>query len=738
MKPFKTQKGFYKILLMFIAAISIPAVTIGYVAIHNSTAHIVRQVDMSSNILLGEKKLFIEQQLVEIDNLIKQIMASDEVWKLFESNDSYAARSEAMAGVIRSFGKIAGTNKSIVSIYLINKDGNYVLADSKYSLDTFFDQTILQVEPKGLFAVLPPRKVTALGATERNLLSAVRTFKDVSSNDAMKIVINIDTRDFVSSLQTSDNPIPMDLLIFNDSDQLILNNTGIKAESLQNQLSSIRGSEGSSIRRTLDKTDYFLSKTRSNFLGWTIIYEQPFKQVVDSAKLLRHVIFYSVLIVLLLSLAMAYLFSFYLYRPLARLVADIRQRMTTLGKGKDEYSLIGGAVNDLFQENRTLQSQFGLAFPYMKQHSLFKLLSGKVWEDEKLWAIVQLLGKPFDKPHFVVSVLEFENTVLTDPMVDEAELFFDQRLQAMLLSVMGERRLVLIVNTELEKDGIYALFTELKETLSDAGAEITMAISPVFDSLNKLFLAYQEALQLLGRKFFIGKNEIIVRETVQAADSNGRFYDKQLEEGLLDCIRTQNSEKAKMTVRDLLRMLAGQSSSIGSIKYAVFQICSNLIGALADMGGRPEAAGIDGPSIWDSVQQADTIAALEQLMISFIDRSMSVTEELKQKQHTEIVGKTMEFIQRHYRQNLSLKDISTNVYLSPGYLNTIFKTETGVTIYDYMTQVRMEAAAKLILHPESKVQDVAQEVGYNNAQSFNRLFKRTYRMTPLEYRRKQL
>ena len=85
-----------------------------------------------------------------------------------------------------------------------------------------------------------------------------------------------------------------------------------------------------------------------------------------------------------------------------------------------------------------------------------------------------------------------------------------------------------------------------------------------------------------------------------------------------------------------------------------------------------------------------------------------------------------------------MKEVSTNVYLSPNYLSTIFKTETGMTIFDYMTQIRMEAAAKLILNGEAKIQEVAQAVGYNNTQSFTRLFKKTYRMTPLEYRRKHI
>lgn len=736
MNPFKTQKGFYKIWLLFILAISIPVVTIGYLAIHNSTTHIIKQVDRSSNILLVDKKQLIERQMSEIVNLTNQIMASDEVWELFEPYENYSGRAQAMFGVIRYLNKLAVSNKSIVSIYLINKEENYVLADSKYNLDDFFDQDILKLPAPETFSVLPMRSVVALGTAGRNVVSAVRPFKNVSSDAAMSIVVNIEAQDFVSSLLTTDSQQPMTLFILNDDNELVLNNTGFDPATMREQFPAILHAEGSSSRQTLDGTDYFLSKARSDFLGWTLVYAQPYEQVVNSVKLLRHVIVYSGAIVLLIAFVLAYLFSSLLYRPLARLVGEVRAGMSTIGKGKDEYSVISGAMNALFQENRTLQSQFGLAFPYMKQHSVLELLGGKTWEDEKFRAVIQLMGKSFDKPRFAVGVLDLENTDLTDSFVDQAELFFEERLQTMLLSIIHERRLALIVNTELEKEEIYTLFRELKETLNEEGALLTLSVSSCFDSLNKLVLAYQEALQLLNHKFFVGKNELIVKEAIQAAETNGRFYDKQLEESLLDSIRSQQLEKALETAGTLIGLLSNHSSSIGYVKYAVFQICSNLIGALSDMGGQLEEAGIDGPSIWDSVQQADTMAELARLLERFIHRSMNVTAELKHKQHTEIVAKTMAFIRGHYRQSLSLKDISTHVYLSPGHLSTIFKNETGITIYDYVTQIRMEAAAQLIMNSEAKIQDIAQAVGYNNTQSFVRFFKKAYRMTPLEYRRK--
>lgn len=722
---------------MFVIAISMPAISIGYLAMNYSTAHIIRQADVSSTILLNEKKLYMERQISELVYLTNQIIASDEVWKLFEPNETYPEQAEAMSGVLRFFDKIVSSNKHVASLYLINKTKNYVLSDAKYSLDNFYDPEVLQVDVQGDYTVLPPRTGGAIGGSNRSLVSLLRTFRNVYSGESMEVVVNIDYRDFSESLeQTRGMTSPMNLLIFDDRDRLILNHSGIDERLLHDQLAQMRNADGTSINRTFGKTDYYLSMTRSDALRWTIVYSQPYEQVVDSTRLLRRVLLSTVLIVLSISLVMAGLFSFYLYRPLAQLVADIRRRTNPAsGKGKDEYAMIGSAVNTLYQQNRELQSQFDMAYPYIKQHSVFELLSGKVWDEEKLGAVIQLLGISLHKPHYIVAVLDFENTELTDRLIGDIEAFFLECEESMLLSIMSERRLVAIVNSERDKNELINLFNRLKLRLNQGDAELTISVSKIFDSLDKLFLAYQEALQLLNHKFFVGKNEMIVSETIRPIVDRGAFYPKQQEQNLLESIRSQNAEKAAAALASLTSALTGLSYSIDYIKYVIFQVCSNLMDALSEVGGKPEEAGIDVQALWKDIHEADTLTRLEALIAQFIHDCMETAAVLKRKQHTETIAKTMDFIERHYREDLSLKEISTNVYLSPGYLSTIFKNETGMTIYDYITQVRMKAAGHLVLDPDVKIQDVALAVGYNNIQSFIRFFKKAYKMTPLEYRR---
>ena len=89
-------------------------------------------------------------------------------------------------------------------------------------------------------------------------------------------------------------------------------------------------------------------------------------------------------------------------------------------------------------------------------------------------------------------------------------------------------------------------------------------------------------------------------------------------------------------------------------------------------------------------------------------------------------------------RDLSLDDVAKAVFLSSGYLSIIFKDETGYTVLEYITYVRMQKAKGLLLQtPALKVKDIAEQLGYNNVQSFLRYFKKYYGETPMACRKKE-
>ncbi len=104
-------------------------------------------------------------------------------------------------------------------------------------------------------------------------------------------------------------------------------------------------------------------------------------------------------------------------------------------------------------------------------------------------------------------------------------------------------------------------------------------------------------------------------------------------------------------------------------------------------------------------------------------------EECKDERLIEILN----YIQTNYL-DVTLEDLSEKFYLSKPYLSKYIKEKSGMTFGETVKRVRMKKARALLKSTNMTVENIALSVGYQNVEHFNRLFKKAYKMTPVQYR----
>ena len=105
--------------------------------------------------------------------------------------------------------------------------------------------------------------------------------------------------------------------------------------------------------------------------------------------------------------------------------------------------------------------------------------------------------------------------------------------------------------------------------------------------------------------------------------------------------------------------------------------------------------------------------------------------------YSRVISDAVEYICRSFRNpDLSLNDVAAYVHLSPGYLSGEFKRETGVTLKSYLTDIRIEAAKKMMEDGNYKIYEICSAVGYNSSQYFSQAFYKKTGMFPTEYSKK--
>jgi AraC-like DNA-binding protein/quercetin dioxygenase-like cupin family protein len=98
------------------------------------------------------------------------------------------------------------------------------------------------------------------------------------------------------------------------------------------------------------------------------------------------------------------------------------------------------------------------------------------------------------------------------------------------------------------------------------------------------------------------------------------------------------------------------------------------------------------------------------------------------------VKQCMEFMHHNYDRDIQAKDIAKAVNLHPGYLHRIFKAQTGTTLTEYLTILRMEKAKMLLLQTDIPIMDISDYVGVGSRQYFHSLFKKHTKLTPTQFR----
>ena len=136
-----------------------------------------------------------------------------------------------------------------------------------------------------------------------------------------------------------------------------------------------------------------------------------------------------------------------------------------------------------------------------------------------------------------------------------------------------------------------------------------------------------------------------------------------------------------------------------------------------------------------SIEKFRTIEQLENWIINMVNsmNELMVKDSIPKKK--DVIAEAKEYIRQHYDQNVSLNDISRQFYINPSYFSQLFKKKTGMTYQTYLTEYRIDRAAKLLEETDLRIYEVCQMVGYSDVNHFNQVFERIRGMKPNEYRR---
>ncbi len=115
----------------------------------------------------------------------------------------------------------------------------------------------------------------------------------------------------------------------------------------------------------------------------------------------------------------------------------------------------------------------------------------------------------------------------------------------------------------------------------------------------------------------------------------------------------------------------------------------------------------------------------ERMLVRGQDRNYGVHPYIR-----EITG----YIDAHFTEDISLKDLSELTFLSESYVSSLFKEKTGMSVKEYIEEKRLDYSRELLLKTDLKVREIGARAGFRSASYFCRRFRERFGDPPQQYR----
>ena len=118
-----------------------------------------------------------------------------------------------------------------------------------------------------------------------------------------------------------------------------------------------------------------------------------------------------------------------------------------------------------------------------------------------------------------------------------------------------------------------------------------------------------------------------------------------------------------------------------------------------------------------------------------VDIARKSSADQEPTMNNSLVSDMANYLQANYHSNISLAEMARVFSFTPNYCGRLFREMTGITFNDYLNNLRVKHACKLLLTSNLPIREIAFESGFNSLEYFYTTFKKFYGVTPAKYRK---
>jgi AraC-like DNA-binding protein len=591
-------------------------------------------------------------------------------------------------------------------------------------------------------------------STSRNRWSAARPYETYSSDP----LIGSTTERVISISQKAQIPMGREgIVVVNVSVDSLVNFTKSMIDPTKSFL-YIEEGNGSVIYSTVqgdEEQRTEMNRLRSDYIRWSFVSGIQSGLFFDWLKVISRIWIVIGVLTIILSLVYTIFITKRNYRPIERIIRQIQAYQNNRSALKvDEFSYIQTVLEKLIDQNVVYEKQVQEDHSIRRKQVFLELIERKETSGDKEWknTIVQLgITSEFNKAFVAVIEIDqysnFDNkynvsdqTLLKFALTNVIQDFFENRNYTTWTEWNRMNRMTVILLNTGEKD--HQLLIDTLErfrtwVIANLHFSITVGLGTEVSEWNEIGSSHDMATRALQYKISLGNNRLLQFSSFPSVTDKGTHKYYQKINTIVQEFRMAKQDWLKH-VAELFALMQDDLLTNDEVLHLLNYFRSLINKLSSDLPNEVQSHWVEcALPQWESAELNESLEEIVPILIDLLDQTYHLyLEIMNSKNNNQLIHQIRQYIEDNYgNQDLSLTHISDKFDMNSKYLSQLFKDQLGVNFGEFLVNLRMEHAKRLLLETKDPINDIALLVGYEIQISFSRTFKKIVGVTPSDYRK---
>ena len=567
-----------------------------------------------------------------------------------------------------------------------------------------------------------------------NILSIIQLLKRKDDNVIGNFILYDIKLDLVKKLTFPVQSENIDMFIFDEKEIILESNGYYNNKSMI--LNKIIEQNFNKLDKTFIMTDHdndlVISYIKSEKYNFYIASAQPHKNILLEAKFIYLISTLLAIFLIFSSIILTFFWGRKIYNPFSNLLQKIMPFYKNSVNVSD-LEIVDNVISELDYKNCEYNKKLTILMPLVKENYLQSLLfenKSSASDDTNFTDIIELNEFVVSKYYCIVLIKITKSTTFEKTVIDEilfsinniVSEFFLQHYKLLEIEIKNDTLTFLIYNSIdiIEEKIIINLINSSIEFIDFYfGYEFIVSISPVTNNKNNLKNCFSLTQCNLNYAFYCPNQRIFTNH-----ERNKSSYNISLETKIINAIIYRNQTDLEKNILDFCNELSQNeyNASIENLDKLINKLQKEFA----------EIITFDSPQINKYYSFAEYIKELKK----FIFEISSRLNEKTNNPYEEKLNSIYLYVKENFNDSaLNLEFFADKYNIGTRGLAKLFKQKYMVSFSDYLTSVRLEKAIQYLLTSKLTVNEISLLIGIDNPTYFYSLFKKKYKMTPMQFRK---